>query len=133
MIPCWISFGMGQGRLVSGFQTGSRRCISHPFAAELKSSAEVVLAMINRDTHNIWNFQDVTNRAVVKRLQRDPEGVRRLKDKLASQPDRERDSKSPALPDGRWSVGTTFTNGAGRSCETKPATRLPGPAMTQSR
>jgi hypothetical protein len=47
---------------------------------------EVALAMINRDAHGIWDFQEITNRAVVERLQRDPEAVRCLKDKLASNP-----------------------------------------------
>jgi hypothetical protein len=48
--------------------------------------AEVVSAMINRDAHGIWNFQDVINRAVVERLQRDPEAVQLFKDRLASNP-----------------------------------------------
>ncbi|TAI63415.1 hypothetical protein CWO89_24335 [Bradyrhizobium sp. Leo170] len=47
---------------------------------------EATLAMINRDAHNTWDFQAITNRAVTERLQRDPEAVRRLKDKLASNP-----------------------------------------------
>jgi hypothetical protein len=47
---------------------------------------EVALAMINRDAHGIWYFQDIINRAVVERLQRDPEAVRSFKDKLASSP-----------------------------------------------
>jgi hypothetical protein len=56
---------------------------------------EVALAMVNRDVHEIWNFQDITNRAVVERLQRDAEVVRRLKDKLASTPT---ESESASLP-----------------------------------
>jgi hypothetical protein len=47
---------------------------------------EATLAMINRDAHSIWNFQEITNRAVTERLQLDPVAVRRLKDKLASNP-----------------------------------------------
>jgi hypothetical protein len=45
---------------------------------------DVALAMINRDAHGIWDFQEVTNRGIVERLQRDPEAVQCLKDKLAS-------------------------------------------------
>jgi hypothetical protein len=45
---------------------------------------DVALAMINRDAHGIWDFQEVTNRGIVERLQRDPEAIRCLKDKLAS-------------------------------------------------
>jgi hypothetical protein len=45
---------------------------------------EVTLAMINRNDHGIWDFQEITNRAVVERLQRDPEAVRCLRDKLVS-------------------------------------------------
>jgi CRP-like cAMP-binding protein len=56
---------------------------------------EVALAMINREFHGIWNFQEITNRAVVERLQRDPETVRRLKDKLASNPT---ESETASLP-----------------------------------
>jgi hypothetical protein len=40
-------------------------------------------------------FPDVTNRAVVERLQRDSDAVRRLKDKLASTPT---ESESASLP-----------------------------------
>jgi hypothetical protein len=47
---------------------------------------EVALAMINRGDHGIWYFQDIINRAVIERLQRDPEAVRRFKDKLGSSP-----------------------------------------------
>jgi hypothetical protein len=47
---------------------------------------EVALAMINRDTQGIWDFQDITNRAVVDRLQRDVKVVRHLKDRLHSNP-----------------------------------------------
>jgi hypothetical protein len=51
--------------------------------------------MINRDAHRIWDFQEITNRAVVERLQRDSEAVRRLKDKLASNPT---ESETASLP-----------------------------------
>jgi hypothetical protein len=55
--------------------------------ASARSTAEefvdVVLVMINRDAHSIWDFQEITNRAVVERLQRDPEAVRCLKEKVA--------------------------------------------------
>jgi hypothetical protein len=52
--------------------------------SEAEEFVEVALAMINRDNHRIWDFQEITNRAVVERLQREPESVRCLKDKLAS-------------------------------------------------
>jgi hypothetical protein len=48
---------------------------------------DVTLAMINRPSRGIWNFQEVTNRAVVERLRRDPDAVRRFKDRLASTPE----------------------------------------------
>jgi hypothetical protein len=47
---------------------------------------DVMFAMINRPSHSIWDFQEVTNRAVVERLQRDSDVIRQLKDKLASEP-----------------------------------------------
>jgi hypothetical protein len=47
---------------------------------------EVALSMINRDAHGIWDFQEITNRAVIERLQRDPEAVRRFKEKLDCNP-----------------------------------------------
>ncbi|MDB6157597.1 MAG: putative NTPase family [Gammaproteobacteria bacterium] len=47
---------------------------------------EIALAMINRSSHGIWNFQEITNRAVVERLQRDPDAMRRLKDRLIADP-----------------------------------------------
>ncbi len=56
---------------------------------------EVALAMINRHSHGIWDFQEIMNRAVVERLQSDPEAVRRLKDKLASNPT---ESETASLP-----------------------------------
>jgi hypothetical protein len=67
--------------------------------ASARSGAEefvsVTLAMINRDAHGIWNFQEITNRTVVERLQRNPEAVRRLKEKLASNPT---ESETASLP-----------------------------------
>ena len=50
----------------------------------MEEFAEVALAMINRNAHRIWDFQEITNRAVVERLQRDRQAVQRLKDKLVS-------------------------------------------------
>jgi hypothetical protein len=57
--------------------------------------AELTLAMINRNRHGIWNFQEITNRAVVERLQRDSETVHRLKNKLSSNPT---ESETASLP-----------------------------------
>jgi len=45
---------------------------------------ELVVAMINRHTHGIWDFQDIVNRAVVERLQRDEEARLHLKRTLAA-------------------------------------------------
>ncbi|HEX9381949.1 MAG TPA: hypothetical protein VF908_00965, partial [Gemmatimonadaceae bacterium] len=73
---------------VTALHLASARCCAKEFL-------EVALAMINRDAHGIWTFQDVTNRAVVERLQRDPEAVRRFKDKLASNPT---ESETASLP-----------------------------------
>jgi hypothetical protein len=42
--------------------------------------------MINDAAHGIWRFQDIVNRAVVDRLECDSVVVRRLKEKLASNP-----------------------------------------------
>jgi hypothetical protein len=50
----------------------------------MEEFAEVALAMINRNAHRIWDFQEITNRAVVERLQRDRQAVQCLKDKLVS-------------------------------------------------
>jgi hypothetical protein len=47
---------------------------------------ELVLAMVNRDSHDSWDFQDVMNRVIVERLQRDREAVEHLKHKLTSNP-----------------------------------------------
>jgi hypothetical protein len=57
--------------------------------------AEVALAMINRDAQGIWNFQDIANRAVTERLQRDVKVVRHLKDRLDSNPT---ESERASLP-----------------------------------
>jgi hypothetical protein len=47
---------------------------------------EVILAMVNRDTHGIWDFQDVINRAIVEKLHNDAHVAQRFEDKLASNP-----------------------------------------------
>jgi hypothetical protein len=47
---------------------------------------QVAFAMINRHTHGIWDFQEITNRAIIERLRRDPEAAERFKDKLMSEP-----------------------------------------------
>jgi hypothetical protein len=51
-----------------------------------KEFAEVVAAMINRKIRGLWSFQEVINRTVIERLQRDTEAVQRFKDKPASNP-----------------------------------------------
>ena len=56
---------------------------------------EAALAMINRDAQGIWDFQDIANRAVVDRLQRDVNVVRHFKDRLHSNPT---ESESASLP-----------------------------------
>jgi hypothetical protein len=71
------------GQLFSDWVTALHLASARSGAEEF---VEVALAMINRDAHGIWNFQEITNRAVVERLQRDLEAVRSLKDKLASNP-----------------------------------------------
>jgi hypothetical protein len=64
--------------------------VTAPHLASARSGAEefaeVALAMINRDAQGIWNFQDIANRAVTERLQRDVKVVRNLKDRLDSNP-----------------------------------------------
>lgn len=54
--------------------------------SEAKDFVAVTLMMINRPSHGIWSFQDVTNRAVVERLRRDPDSVGLVKDRLAGIP-----------------------------------------------
>jgi hypothetical protein len=73
---------------------------------------EVTLAMINRDAHGIWDFQAVTNRGIVERLQRDPEAVQCLKDKLASNAT---ESEIGSLPRYLMAAGAleVFTHSAG--------------------
>jgi len=51
--------------------------------------------MINRDAQGIWDFQDIANRAVTERLQRDVKVVRHLKDRLVSNPT---ESERASLP-----------------------------------
>jgi hypothetical protein len=57
--------------------------------------AEVVFAMINRVAHGIWDFQDITNRALIERLQRDADARRRLERRLDSNPT---ESETASLP-----------------------------------
>jgi hypothetical protein len=47
---------------------------------------KVVLSMLNRKWHDIWDFQEVTNRAVVERFRRDPDALQRAKATLANCP-----------------------------------------------
>jgi hypothetical protein len=54
--------------------------------SDARDFVAVTSAMIDRPSHGIWSFQDVTNRAVVERLRRDPEAVRLVKDRLAGSP-----------------------------------------------
>jgi hypothetical protein len=51
-----------------------------------KDFAAVTSAMINRPTQDIWNFQEVTNRAVMERLRRDPDAVGLFNDWLSGSP-----------------------------------------------
>jgi hypothetical protein len=51
-----------------------------------KDFAAVTSAMIKRPAHCIWNFQEVTNRAVIERLLRDPDAVGVFKDWLSGSP-----------------------------------------------
>ncbi len=64
---------------VASLHLASARCDAQEFV-------ELTFAMVNRETHGIWDFQEITNRAVTERLQREPEAVRRFKDELASNP-----------------------------------------------
>lgn len=63
---------------------------------------EVVSAMINRRASGIWDFQDVTNRAVIERLQRDEGVVQCFKSKLAAHP---MESERASLPRYLMSAG----------------------------
>lgn len=47
---------------------------------------DLLFRMINRDRHGIWDFQEVTNRPVLERLQHDAEAILRIKERLASGP-----------------------------------------------
>jgi energy-coupling factor transporter ATP-binding protein EcfA2 len=47
---------------------------------------EIVYSMVNREDHGIWDFQEIANRAVIERLQRDADVVQGFKTKLACQP-----------------------------------------------
>jgi hypothetical protein len=57
--------------------------------SDARDFVAVTSAMIDRPSHGIWSFQDVTNRAVVERLRRDPEAVKLVKDCPASAPMRQ--------------------------------------------
>jgi hypothetical protein len=54
--------------------------------SDAKDFIAVTLGMINRPSHNIWSFQDVTNRVVVERLRGDPDAVKLIKDRLDGNP-----------------------------------------------
>jgi hypothetical protein len=54
--------------------------------SDAKDFFTVTSAMINRPLHGVWDFQEVTNRAVVERLRRDSDAVRLVKDRLAGSP-----------------------------------------------
>jgi hypothetical protein len=76
---------------------------------------EVVLAMINRDIfHGIWDFREITNRAVIERLQRDAEAVQHLKDKLTANPTESETASLPRYLMARERGTMTCTNGVGR-------------------
>src|SRR5262249_26209524 len=80
------------GQLFSDWVTALHLASARSGAEEF---VELMLAMINRNRHGIWNFQEITNRAVVERLQRDSETIRGLKNKLSSNPT---ESETASLP-----------------------------------
>jgi hypothetical protein len=53
--------------------------------SDVAAFGEVVCAMVNRDSHNLWDFQEVTNAAVIERLQMDSLAARHLMVGLARQ------------------------------------------------
>jgi hypothetical protein len=88
-----LRYGSGEiGQGFSGWVTALHLASARSAAEEF---VEMVLAMIHRKSHGIWNFQEITNRSVVERLQRDPGAVQRFKDKLASNPT---ESETASLP-----------------------------------
>jgi hypothetical protein len=64
---------------VTAMHLASARCGAEDFV-------NLASAMINRDAHGIWDFQEITNRTIVERIQRDMAVGRQLKTKLASNP-----------------------------------------------
>ena len=58
---------------------------------------EVVVDMINRDSHGMWFFQDISNRAVVSRLRRDPVAVQRIRERLERNPTENEVASLPRL------------------------------------
>ncbi|MBW5287917.1 NACHT domain-containing protein [Burkholderia gladioli] len=63
---------------------------------------EIVLAMVNREDHQIWDFQSIINRAVIERLQRDDAVGRHFKNILAACPT---ESEMASLPRYLLAVG----------------------------
>lgn len=59
--------------------------------------SQITLAMINRSLHHIWNFQEITNRAVTERLKRDCEATRCLKKILLSNPNENEIASIPRI------------------------------------
>jgi hypothetical protein len=88
-----LRYGPGEiGRQFSDWVTVLHLASARSSAEEF---VEVALAMINRNAHSIWDFQEITNRAVIERLQHDSEAIRCVKDKLASDPS---ESEIASLP-----------------------------------
>ncbi|MCU9952597.1 NACHT domain-containing protein [Burkholderia sp. BKH01] len=63
---------------------------------------EIALAMINRKSHHIWDFQSIINRAVIERLQRDDAVGHHFKSILADCPT---ESETASLPRYLLAVG----------------------------
>jgi hypothetical protein len=74
-----MAIGQQYGDWVAALPVAAARSDAKDFVA-------LISAMIDRPSHGIWSFQDITNRAVVERLRRDPDAVRLVKDRLAGSP-----------------------------------------------
>ena len=51
-----------------------------------KEFVDMVSAMVNRTYTSIWDFQEITNRAIVERLQHDSDFLSQLKARLGKDP-----------------------------------------------
>ena len=65
--------------------------------SEPEEFVKVVLDMINHHSHGIWDFQNISNRAVVARLRCDPLSVQRIKERLACNPTENEVASLPRL------------------------------------